>query len=180
MLGRAATPDGKRAAVRGVGTRMSSERAWAARTALVALLPACSAHETPKTVTLRESEAAPTEIAAVALPQTHAAPSPRRARWTPPPPKSPPDRAEARLHFVDGVRAWSASDYALALSEFETAYAYSAHPAVLYNIAMALERVGREAEALDVFERYAASPDARRADEVRQRIAELRRRHLRP
>jgi tetratricopeptide (TPR) repeat protein len=80
---------------------------------------------------------------------------------------------QARQYFMLGVQEYDAGNFAQAESEFETAYSYSAHAAVLFNIAAALEHAGRIEEALDVYERYA---DTRPPNEsiIRKKIEALR------
>jgi len=95
--------------------------------------------------------------------------------WVPPTPVTPPDLTAARDHFKKGVERFSNGDPAGALGEFTLAYANSPNPAVLYNIAVSLEKLGRDESALAVYERYLATGlMGGRATEVQQRVADLR------
>jgi tetratricopeptide (TPR) repeat protein len=159
---------------------MSSARTRACAAAL-ALACACGggSHAKVAAVTLPErTPAAPAATLTIALPQAsapRAAPSAFSA-WQPPP-KNPPDVNQARAHFAQGIRAYAAGAFAQALTELETAYSYSPHPAVLYNIAVVLEKVGRPDAALDVYERYQKTGlPAARAAEVQRKIDQLRNR----
>jgi hypothetical protein len=63
------------------------------------------------------------------------------------------------------------------VAAFERANAATPRPAFDYNIARCYDRLGRWKEALQFYERYLASPDAKQdptADETRARVAELR------
>ena len=51
-------------------------------------------------------------------------------------------RAVAQAAFDDAVRAWRSGDYARALEGFRRAQELSPHPATLYNVARAEERLG--------------------------------------
>lgn len=82
----------------------------------------------------------------------------------------------ARQRFMHATQLFSSGDYGGALKEFEEAYAYKQASAVLYNIGVTLEKLGREDEALDVYQRYlATTPPQTRVTEVQQRIDALKR-----
>lgn len=100
------------------------------------------------------------------------APLSTRRTWVPPAPR-PEDITAARQAFSRGAQLYSASKFAEALDEFETAYSYKAADPVLYNIGMTLEQMGRIDEAIDVFERFVATNPSRKA-EVQQRIDALK------
>jgi hypothetical protein len=59
-----------------------------------------------------------------------------------------------RDHFGKGVKAYDAKDYSHALDEFHAAYQAKPSPAILRNIALTLEGLGRDAEALDTLEQF--------------------------
>ncbi len=82
---------------------------------------------------------------------------------------------EARLLFEAAKRAFADARYDTALARFREAYTLSARPALLYNIGQCADRLRRDDEALEAFDRYlAAMPDAPNAAEVRTRIGALR------
>lgn len=82
---------------------------------------------------------------------------------------------EGRQLFEAGRMAFADARYEDALERFEEAYRMSGRPALLYNIGQCLDRLRRDAEAADTFERYlAAEPTAANRHEVEQRIQILR------
>ena len=85
------------------------------------------------------------------------------------------DDAAAREYFKAGRAAFDQSDYESALVYFRHAYRTSGRGALLYNIGVAADRLQREQEALEAFEKYLEETDkpAREA-EVRTRIEALR------
>ncbi len=84
-------------------------------------------------------------------------------------------RAIAQAAFDGAVRAWRDGDYVRALEGFRHAQELSPHPATLYNVARAEERLGHTAAAIETYEEYLrAAPDASDAAEVRRTIASLR------
>jgi tetratricopeptide (TPR) repeat protein len=103
-------------------------------------------------------------------------PAPRsHAQARPQAPASEAQDGEARLLFEAASRAFADARYDTALARFREAYTLSARPALLYNIGQCADRLRRDDEALEAFERYlAAMPDAPNAAEVRTRIAALR------
>ena len=140
------------------------------------LFAGCASQASPKTssVELPQQLPAPVATVSVALPQSHALPPRHSAHeWKPPTPKNPPDVTQARQYFMRGVQAYSAGDYAQAELEFETAYSYSPHEAVLFNIAASLEHSNRTEEAIDVYERYADTHPSNESD-ARKKIEALR------
>jgi tetratricopeptide (TPR) repeat protein len=92
--------------------------------------------------------------------------------------------AEARTRFELAERHFEDGDYALALSEFERVHELmraAGHPNasyVLYNVAFSNEQLGRDAAAVEAYERFLAESDRNapnRAD-AQRRLRELRRR----
>ena len=84
-------------------------------------------------------------------------------------------RATAQAAFNAAVRAWREGDYARALDDFRRAQELSPHPATLFNVARAEERVGHIGAAIEAYEEYLrAAPEATDAAEVRRTIAALR------
>ncbi len=85
------------------------------------------------------------------------------------------DRA-ARVLFNEGRDAFEAGNYELAHERFVQAYELSNRSALLFNIAVALDRMRNDEEALDFFRRFvAASPDHADAPEARARITAIER-----
>ena len=88
--------------------------------------------------------------------------------------------AEAREHFQAGHEYFANTEYEDALVEFQRAYELAsehAAPAMLFNVASTLERLGRFDESADALERYleeAEEPET--PARLRARIVSLRRR----
>lgn len=75
------------------------------------------------------------------------------------------------------MQLFDSGDYARALVEFQAAYELAPMPAVLYNIAVTFEQLGRTREALDTYVQYNASgaaTPAARAAAVAAKIAHLK------
>jgi tetratricopeptide (TPR) repeat protein len=80
----------------------------------------------------------------------------------------------ARLTFEEARGAFVAGEYERALGLFRQAYSLSARPGLLYNIAQTLDRLRRDAEALQTFREFlAAQPDTPNRGEVEARIRVL-------
>lgn len=85
------------------------------------------------------------------------------------------DDAAAREYFEQGRTAFEDADYERALMLFRHAYRLSQRSELQYNIGVAADRLQREEEALEAFERYLAnSAEPSRAAEVEERIEALR------
>jgi tetratricopeptide (TPR) repeat protein len=83
---------------------------------------------------------------------------------------------EARARFESGRLAFESGRFEEALSDFRRAYELSPRPLILYNMGIAYDRLRRDAEALDAFERYLAStPNAANRGEIEARLVILRR-----
>jgi hypothetical protein len=67
---------------------------------------------------------------------------------------APPVREQARDKLAEGVRLLSAHDYARALVQFDGAYALFPSPKLHYNRGLALEGLGRQADAFVAFSRF--------------------------
>jgi tetratricopeptide (TPR) repeat protein len=87
------------------------------------------------------------------------------------------DTQAAHRHFVNASLLYDSGRYLEAIAEFEIAKGLKPVPAFDFNIGRCYERVERWQDAADAFERYlAASPGTPDAEELRVRIATLRRR----
>ena len=83
--------------------------------------------------------------------------------------------AEAQALFHAGRVAFTDGRFDDALGYFRRSYELSQRPALLYNIGNAADRLQREPEALEAFERYLElQPEAPNAREVEGRIRVLR------
>jgi hypothetical protein len=67
---------------------------------------------------------------------------------------APSDREQARDKVAEGVRLLSAHDYARALARFDEAYVLYSSPKLHYNRGLALEGLGRQADAFVAFSRF--------------------------
>jgi tetratricopeptide (TPR) repeat protein len=87
-----------------------------------------------------------------------------------------PDDDEARSLYDAGREAFEAGRYDRALEHFQRAYELSGRPQLLYNIGQAADRLRHDAEALDAFDRYLASPEADESlrPQIEGRLAVLR------
>jgi tetratricopeptide (TPR) repeat protein len=81
--------------------------------------------------------------------------------------------ARAKQLYLDGDARYAEGDYEGARQRFEEAYRLSGRPALLFNIANALERMGRYEEALFHLRQYRASAPAELRERVDKRIAYL-------
>lgn len=86
------------------------------------------------------------------------------------------DDARARELYENGAILYEEGRYEDAVVAFEQAYRLSGRPALLFNIANALERAGRWSEALDVLSRYRAYAAADERETLDRRITNLERR----
>ncbi len=82
----------------------------------------------------------------------------------------------ARELYENGAILYDEGRYEDAVIAFEEAYRLSGRPALLFNIANALERCGRWGEALDVLSRYRAYAAAEERETLDRRITNLERR----
>lgn len=86
------------------------------------------------------------------------------------------DDARARELYENGAILYEEGRYEDAVVAFEEAYRLSGRPALLFNIANALERAGRWSDALDVLSRYRAYAAADERPTLDRRITNLERR----
>jgi tetratricopeptide (TPR) repeat protein len=97
----------------------------------------------------------------------------------PQPPIAGDARTAARLKFQQGAMLYSNGDYAKAVKAFEEAYALVPAAPVLFNMGMCYERLGRDREALSVYQRYEreltnTQPASSQLAQVQGRIAALK------
>ena len=83
--------------------------------------------------------------------------------------------AEARVHYDAGQLYYDSERYDEALREFREAYRLSPRPALLYNQATALDRLGRSEEAIALYQVYLdTDQDSPFHGEITERVAALR------
>jgi tetratricopeptide (TPR) repeat protein len=81
----------------------------------------------------------------------------------------------AQEHFARGQSLYDATRYEAALHEFEVAQSIRPAPALLYDMAKCLERLGRKEEAARAYARYVAeAPPGENVNEVLSAIGALR------
>lgn len=131
---------------------------------LVVLLSLALASTPIVSAAQRSARAQPPPTAPPTPTPAEAAPTPEEAR-----------DAEARDLFERGRVAFADSHFADALDLFRQAYALSERHALLYNIGQAADRLRRDREALEAFDRYLEEvPEAANRVEVETRTAVLR------
>lgn len=90
-------------------------------------------------------------------------------------PASGDPKADASKAFAAGAKADRAGRWAQAVEHYEKAWSISPHPNVAYNIALALERLGRLREAHDWLAKFVErSTDAQLIGAVETRMEQLR------
>jgi len=87
------------------------------------------------------------------------------------------DLEGGRAAFAEGVRLYDRGAYLEAVASFERAWTLSERPSVLFNLAMALQRVGRPVDAVLRLETLLAHPESSPAqrDAATRSLAEARR-----
>ena len=80
---------------------------------------------------------------------------------------------QARQLYLDGDALYAAGRYEEAAENFRRAYELSQRPELLFNLGNALERLGQHGRAAEYLRRYLASPKARDAASVRERVRRL-------
>jgi hypothetical protein len=73
-------------------------------------------------------------------------------------PRAGADDELAKGHYMAGKAYYDQARYSEAIREFREAYRLSPKPALLFNIAQALERMGKLDEAVDHLKKYLAAP----------------------
>jgi hypothetical protein len=87
--------------------------------------------------------------------------------------QSEEDEARAKELFDNGSILYDEGRYEEAVSAFEAAFALSKKPLLLYNMASALERMGRWDEALEALNGYRAFATADERDTIERRIRSI-------
>ena len=90
------------------------------------------------------------------------------------PPATSEAEVEARDAFQQGSDAYAEARYGEALRLFRRAFELSGRTALLYNIGLTADRLRDDAAAVEAFERYLASGEDARRDEVERRLAASR------
>jgi len=91
------------------------------------------------------------------------------------PPSSDEMTQEARTFFERGVEMFRRRRYEAALQAFTAAYNFARLPEVIYNLAVASERVGHTQDAIDFYREYLrARPDGPDRVMVERTIERLR------
>lgn len=83
---------------------------------------------------------------------------------------------QARELYVAGARAYDEGRYEEAVTAWKQAYELSPRPLLLFNMANALERLGRAPEALAALQQYRGTADASEFETLDRRIESLGRR----
>jgi tetratricopeptide (TPR) repeat protein len=99
-----------------------------------------------------------------------------------PTPKSnptPDDLQRADELFLNGRTLYQDGSYDGAITSFKSAYELSGDPVLLYNIALAYDRVDAFDDAIEYLEAYRAVAPAEERDELSEKVDSLRRRKLR-
>ncbi len=85
------------------------------------------------------------------------------------------DKASALALARAGDEAYKAGDFERAAELVRRAYELYPEPLLLYNLALALDGMGKPSEALDYYERYlATNPDVKDRGAIERRVATMR------
>lgn len=84
-----------------------------------------------------------------------------------------PEDTRARELYDNGVMLYAEGRYEDAVAAWQEAYALSARPLLLYDMANAMERLGRFQEAIDLLGRYRAYAPASERDTLERRIRSI-------
>ncbi len=98
----------------------------------------------------------------------------QRAQLRAPPPSRAALAAEARTFFERGKKLFAAARYEAALAAFGAARRFASLPELAYDMALAAERLGRPADAVDYYRTYLREAEpAPDAGDVQARIETL-------
>jgi tetratricopeptide (TPR) repeat protein len=87
------------------------------------------------------------------------------------------DQEAAKAHFMAGSAYYEQANYSDAVKEFTEAYRLSQRPDLLYNIALAYERLEKWDDAIDALQKYLRDkPDAQDRAIIQTRIDNLEKR----
>lgn len=89
---------------------------------------------------------------------------------------TPEDDARARELYENGARLYEEGLYEEAVAAWEEAWRLSERPLLLFNMANAMERLGRWREAMDLLNRYRAYAPAEEREILDRRIRNIERR----
>lgn len=91
------------------------------------------------------------------------------------PPTTDEMTQEARVFFERGVAMFRRRRYDAALQAFTAAYSFARLPEVIYNLAVASERVGHTQDAIDYYREYLrARPDGADRGMIERKVEQLR------
>jgi len=88
---------------------------------------------------------------------------------------SGPNKAAFERHYAAAMDAYKHTDFALAIAEFEAAYAIDDQPLLIFNIAQAFRKAGRLDEALRKYREYLDRDPSAERDHVSELIKETER-----
>jgi tetratricopeptide (TPR) repeat protein len=91
---------------------------------------------------------------------------------------TPEDMQRADDLFLNGRALFQDGSYDGAITAFQTAYGLSGDPVLLYNIALAYDRMDAFDEAIEYLEAYRAVAPAEERDALTEKVDSLRRRKL--
>ena len=88
-----------------------------------------------------------------------------------------PAEEQARQLYSEGQTSYDSAQYGHALKDWQAAYKLSDKPVLLYNIALAQEKLGQYSHAIDTLTRYKRSLTPVKQTEVNKKIAALQALH---
>jgi len=84
-----------------------------------------------------------------------------------------PSEEQAKQLYAEGQTSYDSAQYGDALKDWQAAYKLSDKPVLLYNIALAQEKLGQYSQAIDTLTRYKRSLTPVKQTEVNEKIAAL-------
>jgi tetratricopeptide (TPR) repeat protein len=85
-----------------------------------------------------------------------------------------PAEEHAKQLYAEGQTSYDSAQYGDALKDWQSAYKLSNKPLLLYNIALAQEKLGQYSHAIDTLTRYKRSQTPVKQTEVNKKIAALK------